>query len=169
MSANLIGALNRKNSVLEARVEELETNDELLRGVNKDQAACIARQNARVAELEADKLKGLDMIRDQLDADPTTVTEAVEGLIKLYKIEFDERFAAETRVAVLEATQIPGLMSEAPKDGPGVIAWTGKTYGYLIVMWTGTHWSSPDVVGRVNPEFFYLMPPEPNKSGEGGK
>jgi hypothetical protein len=57
----------------------------------------------RVAELETDKLKGLDMIRDRLDADPTTVAAAFEGLIGLYKIEFDGRFSAEGRIAELEA------------------------------------------------------------------
>ncbi len=62
----------------------------------------LAQERAKVAELEADKSKGLDMIRDRLDADPTTVAEAVEGLIKLYKMEFDERDAAEARVAELE-------------------------------------------------------------------
>lgn len=57
----------------------------------------------RVAVLEVDATKALDMIRDRLDADPTTMTEAVDGLIKLYKMEFDERFAAQARVEVLEA------------------------------------------------------------------
>lgn len=66
-------------------------------------AARLVEVLERVGKLEADKLKGLDMIRDRLDADPSTVAEAVEGLIGLYKIEFDDRIKSETRIEALES------------------------------------------------------------------
>ena len=92
----------------EARVAELKESEEkgwqtaATRGdtlsrvtIERDEA------HARVAELEGDKTAGLDMIRDRLDADPSTVAEAVEGLIGLYKIEFDQRVELEGEITEL--------------------------------------------------------------------
>ena len=72
----------------------------------------------RLAELEEDRTKGLDMIRDRLDADPATVVEAVDGLLKLYKMEMDDRLRLEhaqisVRVALSEALRLDD--SHGPK------------------------------------------------------
>ena len=53
---------------------------------------------ARVAELEGERTQALDMVRDRLDADPSTMTEAVDGLTKLYKMEHDERFKLQAQL-----------------------------------------------------------------------
>jgi len=54
--------------------------------------------DARVAELEAERTTALDMVRDRIDADPSTMTEAVDGLLKLYKMEFDERLKLQAQL-----------------------------------------------------------------------
>ena len=72
----------------------------------------IAELTSKVAELEAERDKALDMIRDRLDADPSTMTEAVDGLIKLYKMEFDERFELQ---AQLDRATSESLQMRLPK------------------------------------------------------
>ena len=52
---------------LNARVAELEAKNELLTGVNKDQAVCIANQNDRVSELEAAINGARDEIVERLE------------------------------------------------------------------------------------------------------
>ena len=54
--------------------------------------------DARVAELEAERTTALDMVRDRIDAAPSTMTEAVDGLLKLYKMEFDERLKLQAQL-----------------------------------------------------------------------
>ena len=52
----------------------------------------------KVAELKGGRTTALDMVRDRIDADPSTMTEAVDGLLKLYKMEFDERLKLQAQL-----------------------------------------------------------------------
>ena len=78
--AELEGREARWDKALGARVEE------------------VADLQRKVAGLEGERAKALDMVRDRLDADPQTMTEAVDGLTKLYKMEHDERFKLQAQL-----------------------------------------------------------------------
>lgn len=72
----------------------------------------------------------------------------------------------EAKVEELEDAARARPMSDAPKEGPGVLAWTGPEYGYLIVMWSGSRWLAPDHVNAaMTPQHWHPLPSEPKQNG----